>query len=157
MFFEYPGDVKGTGFLTWDYDEPGKDDDKWLYLPAMKKTRRISGSSARQDYFMGSDFTYDDMGSRSVDEDTHELLGRKSSMGTSAGNWSLFQKTSAIFFQKDSPDTSGLPDTGQGGVLRQAGQAAPPPRNVRYRQGGRFLGRPEDAHEQRADGASDDS
>lgn len=74
MFFEYPGDVKGTGFLTWDYDEIGKDDDKWLYLPAMKKTRRISGSSAKKDYFMGTDFTYDDMGSRNVDEDNHKLL-----------------------------------------------------------------------------------
>lgn len=74
MFFEYPGDVKGTGFLTWDYDQIGKDDDKWLYLPAMKKTRRISGASAKTDYFMGSDFTYDDMGSRNVDEDTHSLL-----------------------------------------------------------------------------------
>jgi len=42
MFFTYPGDVKGTGFLTWDYDQIGKADDKWLYLPAMKKTRRIS-------------------------------------------------------------------------------------------------------------------
>ncbi len=30
MFFLYPGDVKGTGFLTWDYDQIGKDDDKWL-------------------------------------------------------------------------------------------------------------------------------
>ena len=30
MFFTYPGDVKGTGFLTWDYDEIGRDDDKWL-------------------------------------------------------------------------------------------------------------------------------
>ncbi|MDO4695436.1 outer membrane lipoprotein-sorting protein [Porphyromonas sp.] len=77
MFFLYPGDVKGTGFLTWDYDEIGKDDDKWLYLPAMKKTRRISGSSAQKDYFMGSDFTYDDMGSRNVDEDTHNLLGEE--------------------------------------------------------------------------------
>ncbi|SJZ32322.1 Protein of uncharacterised function (DUF1329) [Porphyromonas cangingivalis] len=77
MFFLYPGDVKGTGFLTWDYDEMGKDDDKWLYLPAMKKTRRISGSSAKKDYFMGSDFTYDDMGSRNVDEDTHNLLGEE--------------------------------------------------------------------------------
>ena len=38
MFFLYPGDVKGTGFLTWDYDNPNKDDDRWLYLPAMKKT-----------------------------------------------------------------------------------------------------------------------
>jgi len=74
MFFQYPGDVKGTGFLTWDYDEMGKDDDKWLYLPAMKKTRRISGSSAKKDYFMGTDFTYDDMGSRNVDEDDHKLL-----------------------------------------------------------------------------------
>lgn len=77
MFFLYPGDVKGTGFLTWDYDQVGKDDDKWLYLPAMKKTRRISGSSAKSDYFMGSDFTYDDMGSRNVDEDTHKLLGEE--------------------------------------------------------------------------------
>ncbi len=74
MFFQYPGDVKGTGFLTWDYDEIGKEDDKWLYLPAMKKTRRISGSSAKKDYFMGTDFTYDDMGSRNIDEDTHKLL-----------------------------------------------------------------------------------
>lgn len=77
MFFLYPGDVKGTGFLTWDYYQQGKDDDKWLYLPAMKKTRRISGSSAKQDYFMGSDFTYDDMGSRNVGEDTHKLLGEE--------------------------------------------------------------------------------
>lgn len=74
MYFTYPGDVKGTGFLTWDYDEIGKDDDKWLYLPAMKKTRRISGSSSKTDYFMGTDFTYDDMGDRNIDEDRHKLL-----------------------------------------------------------------------------------
>ena len=74
MFFTYPGDVKGTGFLTWDYDQAGKEDDKWLYLPAMKKTRRISGASSKTDYFMGTDFTYDDMGGRNVDEDTHKLL-----------------------------------------------------------------------------------
>ncbi|MDY3852293.1 MAG: outer membrane lipoprotein-sorting protein [Prevotella sp.] len=74
MFFTYPGDVKGTGFLTWDYDNVNKVDDKWLYLPAMKKTRRISGKSSKTDYFMGSDFTYDDMSTRSVDEETHSLL-----------------------------------------------------------------------------------
>ncbi len=81
MFFEYPGDVKGTGFLTWNYDKIGKDDDKWLYLPAMKKTRRISGSSAKKDYFMGTDFTYDDMGERNIDEDTHKLLGTETVNG----------------------------------------------------------------------------
>ena len=74
MFFTYPGDVKGTGFLTYDYNQIGKEDAKWLYLPAMKKTRRISGSSSKTDYFMGTDFTYDDMGSRNVDEDKHQLL-----------------------------------------------------------------------------------
>ncbi len=74
MFFTYPGDVKGTGFLTWDYDQIGKEDAKWLYLPALKKTRRISGSSSKTDYFMGTDFTYDDMGQRHVDEDNHKLI-----------------------------------------------------------------------------------
>lgn len=74
LFFTYPGDVKGTGFLTWDYDSPDKADDKWLYLPAMKKTRRISGKSSKTDYFMGSDFTYNDMSARSVDEEKHTLL-----------------------------------------------------------------------------------
>ena len=77
MTFTYPGDVKGTGFLTWNYDEIGKDDDKWLYMPALKKTRRISGSSSKTDYFMGTDFTYDDMGDRNVDEDTHKFLRKE--------------------------------------------------------------------------------
>jgi hypothetical protein len=75
MFFQVPADVKGTGFLTWNYDDPDRDDDRWLYLPAMKKTRRISGSSARKEYFMGSDFTYDDMGGRNIDQDEHTLVG----------------------------------------------------------------------------------
>ena len=74
MFFQQPADVKGTGFLTWDYDDESKTDDRWLYLPAMKKTRRISGTSAKKEYFMGSDFTYDDMGNRNVDADVHKLL-----------------------------------------------------------------------------------
>lgn len=81
MFFQYPNDVKGTGFLTWDYNSADKEDDKWLYLPAMKKTRRISGSSAKTEYFMGSDFTYDDMGQRDVDEDVHKLLGEETLEG----------------------------------------------------------------------------
>ncbi len=81
MFFLYPNDVKGTGFLTYNYDDINKEDDKWLYLPAMKKTRRISGKSSKTDYFMGSDFTYDDIGKRNVDEDTHKLLREESANG----------------------------------------------------------------------------
>jgi hypothetical protein len=82
MFFQSPADVKGTGFLSWQYDDPDRDDDKWLYLPAMKKVRRISGSSAKNENFMGSDFTYDDMGGRSLDEDEHKLLREESLNGS---------------------------------------------------------------------------
>ncbi len=76
MMFNHPADVKGTGFLSWEYENQDKEDARWLYMPALKKTRRISGSSDN-DYFMGSDFTYDDLGDRSVDEDTHTLIGEK--------------------------------------------------------------------------------
>lgn len=74
MFFLEPADVKDTGFLTWNYDDESKDDDQWLYLPALKKVRRIS-SSGKADYFMGTDFTYSDMGDRDVDDYTYKHLG----------------------------------------------------------------------------------
>ena len=76
MAFKKPLDVKGTAFLSWEYDNPDKNDDKWLYMPALRKVRRISGES-NNEAFMGSDFTYDDMGDRNVDEDTHTLLGEE--------------------------------------------------------------------------------
>ena len=63
MFFVSPADVHNTSFMNWSYDEAGKDDDQWIYLPALKKVKRIS-SDSKSDYFMGSDFTYDDLGDR---------------------------------------------------------------------------------------------
>jgi len=80
FYFDKPADVKGTGFLMWGYDDPEKDDDRWLYLPALKQSKRISGSS-KKDSFMGSDMSYDDMGNRSVDEDTHKLMREESVEG----------------------------------------------------------------------------
>ncbi len=65
MFFIAPPDVKDSGFLTYDYDDPAKDDDQWLYLPALKKTKRIA-SSDKSGGFMGSDFNYADMTSRDL-------------------------------------------------------------------------------------------
>ena len=73
MFFISPADVKNTSFMNWSYDDPGKDDDQWIYLPALRKVKRIS-SDSKDDYFMGSDFTYDDLGDRHPDEDVHKLL-----------------------------------------------------------------------------------
>ncbi|MBU8893781.1 MAG: outer membrane lipoprotein-sorting protein [Bacteroidales bacterium] len=72
MFFLSPADVKNTSFMSWSYDSD-KSDDQWIYLPALKKTKRIS-SDSKSDYFMGSDFTYDDLGDRKLEDDTHKLL-----------------------------------------------------------------------------------
>jgi outer membrane lipoprotein-sorting protein len=80
MFFQYPTDVRNTSFMTWSYDEAGKDDDQWIYLPALKKVKRIS-SDSKSDYFMGSDFTYDDLGDRHPTEDVHKLLGEETVEG----------------------------------------------------------------------------
>jgi hypothetical protein len=66
MFFLDPADVKDTGFLTYDYDEDERDDDQWLYLPALKKTKRIA-SGDKSGSFMGSDFSYADMTDRPLD------------------------------------------------------------------------------------------
>lgn len=73
MFFVSPADVYNTSFMNWSYDEAGKDDDQWIYLPALKRVKRIS-SDSKSDYFMGSDFTYDDLGDRHPSADTHKLL-----------------------------------------------------------------------------------
>jgi len=67
MFFVYPADVKDTAFLTYDYDDPEKDDDQWLYLPALKKTKRIAATD-KSDSFMGSDLNYSDMTSRDLED-----------------------------------------------------------------------------------------
>ncbi|NQX96865.1 MAG: outer membrane lipoprotein-sorting protein [Flavobacteriales bacterium] len=60
IFYLTPSSVKGTAFLTFDYPEASKDDDQWLYMPALRKTRRISAAN-RGDYFLGTDLTYEDI------------------------------------------------------------------------------------------------
>lgn len=80
MFFTSPADVRNTSFMNWSYDKEGKDDDQWIYLPALKKVKRIS-SDSKSDYFMGSDFTYDDLGDRHPSEDSHKLLKEENVKG----------------------------------------------------------------------------
>jgi outer membrane lipoprotein-sorting protein len=79
MVFRNPRDVAGTGYLSFSYDE-GQDDDMWLYLPAMKRVRRITGTGKNDD-FMGTDFTYEDMGSRGLDKDDFSLRGEEARDG----------------------------------------------------------------------------
>lgn len=72
-FFLAPADVKDTAFLTYDYYSGEKDDDQWLYLPDLRKTKRIA-SSDKSSAFMGSDFSYADLTRRVLDEWKYKLL-----------------------------------------------------------------------------------
>jgi len=59
-FFLTPADVRNVAFLSYEWDDENKEDDNWLYLPAIGKPKRIS-SGNKKDSFMGSDFSYADM------------------------------------------------------------------------------------------------
>lgn len=78
MWFMSPADVKGSCFLKFENDD--KDDDMWIYLPALGKVRRIA-SSATNGSFMGSDFTYEDMGDRNLKDYTYKLLKEEANEG----------------------------------------------------------------------------
>ncbi|MBR6296313.1 MAG: outer membrane lipoprotein-sorting protein [Treponema sp.] len=88
IVFTTPKDVAGTGYLMFNYKEDSKgnkkDSDNWLYMPAMKKTRRIASSGSESEgSFMGTDFTYQDMGDRSLSKYNYNLLGEESVDGVS--------------------------------------------------------------------------
>lgn len=65
MEFLSPADVKGTKFLN--YEHAKKDDDQWLYLPALKRVKRIS-SKNKSGAFMGSEFSYEDVSSFNIEK-----------------------------------------------------------------------------------------
>lgn len=62
-FFQYPQDIKDTAYLSYDWDDDKVDDDSWLYLPSLKKVKRLAEAD-KSDAFLGSDFTYTDMKTR---------------------------------------------------------------------------------------------
>lgn len=69
--FTDPKDVKGTGLLTVEHAD--REDDQWLYLPILRKNKRIAGG-ARTNYFVGTDFTFEDMREEKLSAYNYELL-----------------------------------------------------------------------------------
>lgn len=67
MYFDSPSNVRGTAYLSHDFEDDAVDDDSWLYLPAMRRTKRVSGRS-EADAFMGSDFSYADINGIDIDQ-----------------------------------------------------------------------------------------
>jgi outer membrane lipoprotein-sorting protein len=73
VYFQRPNDVRGTVYMVHKHADPGKDDDRWMYLPDLSLVKRIAAGDKRTS-FVGSDFLYEDVSGRSLKEDTHELI-----------------------------------------------------------------------------------
>jgi len=71
IVFDYPRDIKNTAFLS--YTHALKADDQWLYLPALKRVKRIS-SNNKSGPFMGSEFAYEDISSQEVEKYKYKFI-----------------------------------------------------------------------------------
>ncbi|MEK6673300.1 MAG: outer membrane lipoprotein-sorting protein, partial [Nitrospirota bacterium] len=71
MYFFQPADVKDMTFMVYKY--PTKDDDRWLFIPAINMVRRIAAQD-KTSSFVGSDFTYEDVSGRDIADDTHTIV-----------------------------------------------------------------------------------
>lgn len=78
MYFHAPSDVKGTAFMVWKY--AAKDDDRWIFVPAVKMVRRIAADD-KHSSFVGSDFTYEDVSGREVGDESHAVLRKEDFAG----------------------------------------------------------------------------
>jgi outer membrane lipoprotein-sorting protein len=74
VYFHRPSDVRRMVYMVWK--NPGQDDDRWLYLPALDLVRRIAASDRRSS-LVGSHFLYEDVSGRQIEEDRHELVRRE--------------------------------------------------------------------------------
>ena len=76
LIVEPPGE-KGIGFLQYDYEEAGRDSDQWIYLSALGKVKRIASGSEdepKTGSFFGSEFSYEDMEQRDLEDYTYKIL-----------------------------------------------------------------------------------
>ncbi|MEN8143644.1 MAG: outer membrane lipoprotein-sorting protein [Gemmatimonadota bacterium] len=78
VIFDRPRDLEGTAFLSFSHSTGN--DDQWLYLPAVKRVKRISTSN-KSGPFMGSEFSYEDISSQEVEEYTYTYVGEETLNG----------------------------------------------------------------------------
>lgn len=91
--FSYPNDIKGTGFLVWEH--PGADDERFLFLPALGRVRRIAGAE-KQESFVGSDLSYEDIGGRDLADYSYAFADQNATWTAPDGSkhpaWALESK-----------------------------------------------------------------
>lgn len=78
VIFDQPRDIKGTAFLSFTHQ--AGPDDQWLYLPALKRVKRIA-SNNKSGPFMGSEFAYEDISSQEVEKYTYKYVGEETVEG----------------------------------------------------------------------------
>lgn len=104
MRFMAPADIKGTGFLT--LETSGEDDEQYLYLPALRRVKKIASSGSGGN-FMASDFTYYDIGMPDLEDWTYTLLGEEEKKGQVCYKIECLPVTEKM-----------LDDTGYGKIIR---------------------------------------
>ena len=88
--FTYPNDIRGTSFLVWEH--PEGEDERFLFLPALGRVRRIAGQE-KQESFVGSDLSYEDIGGREIADYTYAFTDQNASWTAPDGSryaaWAL--------------------------------------------------------------------
>jgi len=73
IVFSAPADIADTALLTHENDTTDRDDDQWLYLPAYKRTKRIT-TSGRSGRFVGTEFSYEDLAGDQLDDFDYRFI-----------------------------------------------------------------------------------
>jgi len=103
IVFTKPQNVKGLAVLTWTYLDPNRDQDVWLWLPSLRKIRRVS-QTEEDDSFLGTDWTYEEVSTRMWEDETYRLLGEETFSGYSARyNNSEYNKGIACYLVEAKP------------------------------------------------------
>jgi hypothetical protein len=105
--FTYPNDIKGASFLVWEH--PDAEDERFLFLPALGRVRRIAGQE-KQESFVGSDLSYEDIGGRELTDYTYSFINENAAWTAPDGSkqpaWAL--ESRARDRQADYPRTVSL-------------------------------------------------
>ncbi|MFH1201993.1 MAG: outer membrane lipoprotein-sorting protein, partial [Candidatus Omnitrophota bacterium] len=101
-----PTSVKGLATLTWNYINANRDQDVWLWLPSLRKIRKVSAGQA-DDSFMGSDFTNEEITSRRFEDETYKLIGEDTFKGySSLYDGKVFHKDEPVYIIECRPKTT---------------------------------------------------
>ena len=97
VMFTAPTSVKGLATLTWNYMNPDRDQDVWLWLPSLRKIRKVSSGQA-DDSFMGGDFTVEEITTRQFEDETYNLIKEENFKGyTSVFDGTVYHKDEPCF------------------------------------------------------------